>query len=116
MPSSRAVPPVETSSTPSSSSPRPKSTSPRLSETVSRARRTRTSPGGAGSAPRYSAAFVIDPNQPRVVQVKVHPAGRDHPHRLRKQPVLDLVDALLDLCDAGRVGEPERLLQDDWPV
>ena len=40
-----AVPPVETSSTPSSARPRAKSTTPRLSETESSARRTRTAPG-----------------------------------------------------------------------
>src|SRR6185503_10514159 len=43
--SATAVPPVETSSTPSSASPRAKSTIPRLSETDSSARRTLTSPG-----------------------------------------------------------------------
>jgi len=43
--SSRAVPPVETTSTPRSASPRAKSTIPRLSDTDSRARLMRTAPG-----------------------------------------------------------------------
>ena len=46
--SSRAVPPVETSSTPSSARPRAKSTTPVLSDTESRARRTWTAPGCVG--------------------------------------------------------------------
>ena len=48
--SSRAVPPVETISTPSSSRPRAKSTIPSFSDTDSSALRTRTSPGAAGSS------------------------------------------------------------------
>ena len=51
--SSRAVPPVETSSTPSSARPRAKSTTPVLSETDTSARRMRTAPGGtSGSCAR----------------------------------------------------------------
>src|SRR4051794_30878082 len=115
-PSSRAVPPVETSSTPSSWSPRPKSTRPRLSETVSSARRTRTSPGGAGSMPRCSVASAIDPDHARIVGVDVDPPRRNQSNRLRKQPVLDAVDALLYRRDVGRVGELEGLLQDDGPT
>src|SRR5215210_855164 len=51
--SSRSVPPVETTSTPSSARPRAKSTIPRLSETDNSARRTRTAPGWVsdGSGP-----------------------------------------------------------------
>ena len=48
--SSRAVPPVETISTPSSARPRAKSTMPRLSDTESSALRTRTSWGCVVSA------------------------------------------------------------------
>src|SRR5947208_14898748 len=113
MPSSRAVPPVETSSTPNSSSPRPKSTSPRLSDTVKSARRRWTSPGAAGSAPLCSVVFAIDQNEPWVVWVETQPARGDQPHSLRKQPVLNPVYALLDLRDVGRVGKLERFLQDD---
>src|SRR4051812_23896462 len=47
--SSRAVPPVETSSTSSSARPRAKSTMPRLSDTDSSARRMRTAPAPVGS-------------------------------------------------------------------
>src|SRR4051812_11860562 len=112
-PSSRAVPPVETSSTPSSWSPRPKSTRPRLGERVSSARRTRTSSGGAGSMPLDSVASAIDPDQPGVVRVRLDPARRDQTNRLRKQAVFDAVDALLDSRDVGRVGELEGFLQDD---
>src|SRR5579862_1771046 len=56
--SSRAVPPVETSSTPSSARPRANSTMPRLSETESSARRTRTSPGSTVE-PRSSAPCAL---------------------------------------------------------
>ena len=49
--SSRAVPPVETISTPSSPSPRAKSTIPAFSETDSSALRRRTSPGAERSIP-----------------------------------------------------------------
>ena len=101
--SSRAVPPVETISTPSSASPRAKSTSPRLSDTLSSARRTRTSPAAAGSAPVVSASAIVDPHKSRVVTVHVDPPLREQPHRPRKQPVLDLVDPLLDLRDVPRI-------------
>src|SRR4051794_21329415 len=113
MASSPAVPPVDTSSTPSSWSPRPKSTSPRLSETVKSARRTCTSPGGAGSMPLGSVASAIDPDQPGFVRVQLAPARRDQADRLRKQAVLDALDTLLDRRDVGRVGEREGFLQDD---
>jgi hypothetical protein len=60
--SSRAVPPVETSSTPSAARPCAKSTIPRLSETDSSALRTRTSPGAiaAPSRPLLDALSVGD--------------------------------------------------------
>jgi hypothetical protein len=48
--SSCAVPPVETTSTPSSARPVAKSTIPRLSETDSRARRIRTAPGSVSGS------------------------------------------------------------------
>ena len=48
--SSCAVPPVETSSTPSSARPGAKSTMPRLSETDSSARRIRTAPGSVSGS------------------------------------------------------------------
>ena len=47
---SRAVPPVDTISTPSFTSPRAKSTRPRLSDTLRSARLMRTSPGATVSA------------------------------------------------------------------
>ena len=49
--SSVAVPPVDTTSIPSSAKPRPNSTMPRLSETDRSARRTRTAPGSVSAAP-----------------------------------------------------------------
>jgi hypothetical protein len=48
--SAAAVPPVETSSTPSSARPRAKSTTPRLSETDSSARRILTAAGAVSDA------------------------------------------------------------------
>src|SRR5919199_3176801 len=96
--SSRAVPPVETISTPRSARPRANSTRPRLSETVRSARRTRTSPGCATSIGPWSVvaigAFLHD-HLARVLGVDSHPALGYEPHRARKQPVLDLVDPFL---------------------
>ena len=61
--SSRAVPPVEINSTPSSTRPRAKSTIPVLSETDSSARATRTSPGavGSGGASALAPVSVVSP-------------------------------------------------------
>ena len=56
----RAVPPVETSSTPSSARPRAKSTIPRLSETDSSARRIRTAPGSVERLPRRGGGVLGD--------------------------------------------------------
>src|SRR3954452_4596336 len=56
-PSADAVPPVETSSTPSSDRPRAKSTMPRLSETDSSARWMRTAPGAVDAAGEVSEAM-----------------------------------------------------------
>ena len=42
--------------------------------------------------------------QPRVVRVERHAARGDQPHGTRQQPVLDLVDSLLDLGDPARIG------------
>src|SRR3954470_11939900 len=109
--SSRAVPPVETISTPSSASPRAKSTSPRLSETDSSARRTRTSPASVTSTPLWSVASVIlDQHDARILGVGADRSGRDKAHRPRQETVLDLVNPLLDLGDAARIRKLERLL------
>src|SRR3954467_13184562 len=104
--SSAAVPPVETISTPSSVSPRAKSTSPRLSDTDSRARRTRTSAGAVIPAPSCSVASVIlDQHDARIVRVEPDRPRRDQPNGFRQEPVLDLVDPLLDLPDVARIGK-----------
>src|SRR3954469_21518459 len=55
--SADAVPPVDTSSTPSSDRPRAKSTMPRLSETDSSARWMRTAPGAVDAAGEVSEAI-----------------------------------------------------------
>src|SRR5919199_1230613 len=120
-PSSRAVPPVETISTPSSASPRAKSTSPRLSDTVRSARRTRTAPGSATCGTWPSAtptgAFLLEGHPARIRGVDPRPSGGDQPHRLRQQPVLDLVDAFLHGGDVTRIRiRLEGLLQDDRPA
>src|SRR2546430_2994045 len=125
--SSRAVPPVETISTPSSESPRAKSTRPRLSETVSRARRTRTAPGPTTSCALFSVvpialpgrrrADIIDLHPARVLVVDPHPALRDQPHRLRQQAVLDLVDTSLEGGDVTRIrNRIKGFLQEDRPA
>src|SRR6185369_13080199 len=86
--SARAVPPVETSSTPSSASPRAKSTIPSLSETEIRARRTLTCPGAVGSvAVRSAIEGNIDPA--RVIRIDVDGTCGDRPHRLDQELVLD---------------------------
>ena len=79
-PARRAVPPVETISTPSSARPRAKSTSPRLSETLSSARRMRTSPGAVTSVPRGSID-IVDQNDTRVVGVDADPPRGDQAAR-----------------------------------
>src|SRR3954464_13918070 len=117
--SSRAVPPVETISTPSSASPRANSTSPRLSETVRSARRTRTSPGWVTSTGPWSVVAIassLDDHLARGVRVDPHPTARDKAHGTRQQPVLDLVDPFLDRGDVARIRKRvERFLQDDRP-
>src|SRR5215213_594053 len=117
--SSRAVPPVDTISTPSSASPRANSTSPRLSETVRSARRTRTSPGGTTSTGPWSVVAIsasLDDHVARRLGVDPHPSGRYEADRTRQQPVLDLVHSSLDRGDVARIRKDvERFLQDDRP-
>src|SRR4051794_26783521 len=119
--SSRAVPPVDTISIPSSASPRANSTSPRLSDTVSSARRIRTSPGSTTSRASESVvamrSHLLNDHVPRRLGIDPHGPGRKQPHRARQQPVLDLVDAFLDGGDVPRIRRinRERLLQDDRP-
>src|SRR3954452_5938499 len=115
--SADAVPPVETISTPSSASPRANSTSPRLSETVSSARRTRTSPGSTTSSASGSvvATFhLLDDHVPWRRRIDPHRAGREQFHGTRQQPMLDLVNPVLDRGDVPRIRiNRECLLQDD---
>src|SRR4051812_48449985 len=116
--SSRAVPPVETISTPRSARPRAKSTSPRLSETVSSARRTRTPPGSTTSSASGSVVattHLLDDHVPGRLWIDAHGALGDQLHGTRQQPVLNLVDPVLDGGDVPRIRriDRERLLQDD---
>src|SRR5918995_2045400 len=118
--SSRAVPPVDTISTPSSLRPRAKSTSPRLSLTVSSARRTRTSSGAVTSTPVPSlVATAVSPlydNPARRCRVDAHRARRDQPDRPRQKLVLDRVNSRLDRLDAESIRiDLEGLLRDDRP-
>src|SRR6185503_18284146 len=110
--SSRAVPPVETISTPSCASPRAKSTSPRLSDTDRSARLTCTSPACTTPGASVSASAIahhhLSPHD-------LNPARRDQAHGARQQLVLDLVDACLDLPDIAMVRKLEGLLHDDRP-
>src|SRR5690349_8513434 len=101
---SRAVPPVETISTPRSASPRANSTRPRLSETVSSARRTRTSPGWVTSTGPWSVVAItasLDDHLARRLRVDAHLTRRDQAHGTRQQPVFDLVDPFLDRGDVA---------------
>src|SRR3954451_22994663 len=117
--SSRAVPPVDTISTPSSARPRANSTSPRLSDTVSSARRMRTSPGSTTSSASGSvvATFhLLDDHVPRLRWVDPHRAGRDQLHGARQQTMLDLLNPVLDRGDVPRIRiNRQSLLQDDRP-
>src|SRR5918992_5742756 len=113
--SSRAVPPVDTISTPSSASPRANSTSPRLSETESRARRTLTSPMATGPTP-LAVVFILDPRDAWIVGVEGDAPSRDQAHGTRQQAMLDLVHPALHFIHRRRIGELERLLEDDRPA
>src|SRR5438067_1154845 len=116
--SSRAVPPVDTISTPSSARPRAKSTSPRLSDTVRRARRTCTSPGRTTAALPPSVVAIgslLEENPPPAGRVEPDPAPREQPHGLGEEPVLDLMDPLFEGGAVTRICTFDRecLLEDD---
>src|SRR5204862_8354852 len=115
--SSRAVPPVETISTPRSARPRAKSTSPRLSETVSRARRTCTSPGWVTAAlPPLVVAIglLLEEHAPPTRRVELHTPACQLPDGLGQQSMLDLMDPFLHGGDVTRIAfEGEGLLRDD---
>src|SRR3954469_9871483 len=117
--SSRAVPPVETISTPRSASPRANSTRPRLSDTVSSARRTRTSPGCVTSTGPWSVvaiAALLDDHIARQIGIDPHLSGGDQADGTRQQPVLDLMHSFLDRGDVARIRKNvEGLLYDDRP-
>src|SRR5919201_4735291 len=106
-PSSRAPPPVERISMPSSLSPRAKSTNPRLSETDRRARRIRTSPGWMTSVGLDSVASDIssflDQNPARILWIDPHHPAREEPDRTRDELMLDRVDGLLDALKIRRI-------------
>src|SRR5688572_11970196 len=99
--SSRAVPPVETSSIPRSASPRAKSTIPRLSDTESSARRTRTSPGCVIRAHHTAATLQNDR------------AAGDQPDHVAQQVVLERPQRLADLAHVRGPRQLERALRDD---
>src|SRR3954451_12970211 len=115
--SSRAVPPVETISTPRSARPRAKSTSPRLSETVRRARRTCTSPGWVTAAlPPLVVAIglLLEEHAPPTRRVEPHAPACQLPDGLGQQSMLDLMDPFLHGGDVTRIAfEGEGLLRDD---
>src|SRR5215213_10661423 len=112
--SSRAVPPVEMISTPSSPSPRANSTRPRLSDTLRSARRIRTSPAPAAStAGRSASAIVLHADEPRVRRVERDAPGGDQAHRTRQQPVLYVVEELTSRRDVPMVRKVEGFLQED---
>src|SRR5437764_166879 len=115
--SSRAVPPVETISIPSSASPRAKSTSPRLSDTLRSARRTRTAPGWVTAAAWPSVVptgCLLHDHPSWICRIDPHAARGNQPHRLGQKAVLDLVDASLHGGDVTRIRNGvEGFLQDD---
>src|SRR5919199_1357694 len=112
--SSRAVPPVDTISTPRFTSPRANSSNPRLSETLRSARWIRTSPGATvGAAGGCVSPIRLDAHEPRIGRIERHAPGGDQPHGARQKPVLDVVEALKDRRDVAMVRKLERLLQDD---
>src|SRR3954465_14209907 len=115
--SSRAVPPVETISTPRSASPRANSTRPRLSETVRSALWTRTSPGWVTWTGPWSVVAIepsLDDHLARIAWIRPHPSSGYEPHGTRQEPVLDLVDPFLDRRDVTRIRKNvEGFLEDD---
>src|SRR3954447_2991804 len=119
-PSSRAVPTVDTISTPISCKPRANSTSPRLSDTVRRALRTLTSPGWITSVGLDSVASdissLLNQHPARIVWIDPHRPAREEPDRAREQLVLDRVDGFLDRLRVRRIRKLEGLLQDDRPA
>src|SRR3954466_9372458 len=112
--SARAVPPVETSSTPSSARPRAKSTTPRLSETEISARRTLTSPGAVGSvAVRSAIEGNIDPAG--IFGIDTDGARGERPHSPRQQLMLDGLQGRVDRGGVGGIRQLDRALEDDRP-
>src|SRR5881275_3285959 len=115
--SSRAVPPVETISTPRSARPRAKSTRPRLSETVSSARRTCTSPGRVTAAlpPLVVAmAFLLEENAPSAGGIELRASARQAADGLGQEAMLDLMGPFLHGGDVARIAfDREGLLHDD---
>ena len=81
-----------------------------------RACRTPTAaPGGRGPrrgrpAPTAALSLARHPRSAAAgdCRVGMHAALRDQPHRTRQQPVLDLVDSLLDLGDPARIGNSAK--------
>src|SRR3954447_2605302 len=104
--SSRAVPPVDTISTPRSASPRAKSTSPRLSDTVRRARLTWTSPRWLTAAlpPLVVAVnFLLEEHAPAAGRIELRPTSRQKAHCLGQEAMLDLVDPFPGGGDPARI-------------
>src|SRR3954470_9233385 len=111
--SSRAVPPVETISIPSSLSPRANSTIPVLSDTDHSARATCTSPGlakwalatASSTAPRLS----VDDH---ATTLDSHHAACDEVDRAGEQLVLDRPQPVVDGLRIGGLGDLHRPLED----
>src|SRR5688572_6427773 len=104
--SSRAVPPVEISSTPIAARPRANSRISVLSATESSARLIRSGlAGAAGSGTPTSTVSLIalDPHQSWVCVVDPDPSGGDQLDRSWQQLVLDPVHLRLELLDRPSV-------------
>src|SRR5687768_9398037 len=113
--SAEAVPPVETSSTPSAASPRAKSTIPVLSDTDRTARAIRTSPGCVTPAPSSRADDTSRRHQDAARMAGVQPdrAAGDERYRLAQQVVLDRAQRLAHLGGLRRTRQLDRALEDD---
>src|SRR3954452_8955601 len=112
----RAVPPVETISTPSSRRQRANSAMPVLSDTVISARLTRTSPGAEISTSETVRTSLIDGHPTWIRGVHSHLPPGYQTHRSRQQLVLDLLDPLLHDGEGPRIRKLVGLLKDDRPA
>src|SRR5450755_2486523 len=132
--SSRAVPPVEMISIPSSTRPRANSTMPVLSDTDSSARATcRPSGAGSNSPAVWTVCSIFDydctvpsrrvnrdrvgllpgdQNAPGIQGIEADRAPADQPHRLREQLVFDRPQMLEHVARIKCLGQLDRALED----